>query len=194
MNHIMVDIETLDTQQSAVVLSIGAVVFDPHSKALGETFYVEFTDDLASQQIKGRTISADTVRWWMMQSDAAKVVFANRDAADLIVKGKINVASRLSTEDGLNEFSHFVARNGGNKVELWGNGSDFDNVIIGSLYDSFDMIKPWSYGKNRCYRTMKRVFGENVPLVRQGVHHNGLDDAITQAVHLQEIFACVTRR
>ena len=57
-----------------------------------------------------------------------------------------------------------------------------------------DMLKPWSYGKNRCYRTMKRIFGENVPLVRQGVHHNGLDDAITQAVHLQEIFACVTRR
>ena len=37
MNHIMVDIETLDTVQSAVVLSISAVVFDPHSKALGET-------------------------------------------------------------------------------------------------------------------------------------------------------------
>ena len=191
MNHIMVDIETLDTQQSAVVLSIGAVVFDPHSKALGETFYVEFTDDLELQQSKGRTISADTVRWWMMQSDAAKVVFAKRDENDLTIKSKINVASRLSTEDGLGEFSYFVARNGGKKVELWGNGADFDNVIIGSLFDTFGLVKPWLYGKNRCYRTMKRMFGENVPLVHQGVPHNGLDDAITQAVHLQEIFACM---
>lgn len=194
MNHIMVDIETLDTVQSAVVLSIGAVAFDPHSKELGEKFYVEFTEDLANQQIKGRTISADTVQWWMMQSDAARSIFARRDEDDLITPKPANPAVRMSTEHGLNEFSQFIARHGGKKVELWGNGADFDNVIIGSLYDSFDLLKPWSYGKNRCYRTMKRIFGENVPLVRQGVHHNGLDDAITQAVHLQEIFACVTRQ
>ncbi len=194
MNHIMVDIETLDTVQSAVVLSIGAVAFDPHSKELGEKFYVEFTEDLANQQIKGRTISVDTVQWWMMQSDAARSIFARRDEDDLITPKPANPAVRMSTEHGLNEFSQFIARHGGKKVELWGNGADFDNVIIGSLYDSFDLLKPWSYGKNRCYRTMKRIFGENVPLVRQGVHHNGLDDAITQAVHLQEIFACVTRR
>ena len=194
MNHIMVDIETLDTVQSAVVLSIGAVAFDPHSKELGEKFYVEFTEDLANQQIKGRTISADTVQWWMMQSDGARSIFARRDEDDLITPKPANPAVRMSTEHGLNEFSQFIARHGGKKVELWGNGADFDNVIIGSLYDSFDLLKPWSYGKNRCYRTMKRIFGENVPLVRQGVHHNGLDDAITQAVHLQEIFACVTRQ
>ena len=193
MNHIMVDIETLDTQQSAVVLSIGAVVFDPHSKALGETFYVEFTDDLESQQTKGRTISADTVRWWMMQSDAAKVVFAKRDEDDLIVKGKINVASRLSTEDGLNEFSYFVARNGGKKVELWGNGADFDNVILGSLYEDFGIKRPWSYSRNRCFRTMKNIRGVPHKTERFGVHHNALDDAITQVEHLQKINAHLRR-
>ena len=71
MNHIMVDIETLDTVQSAVVLSIGAVAFDPHTKELGEKFYVEFTTDLQAQQRLGRTISADTVTWWMQQGAAA---------------------------------------------------------------------------------------------------------------------------
>ena len=185
MNHIMMDIETLDTKQSAVVLSIGAVVFDPHSKELGEKFYVEFTHDLTAQQRVGRTVSTDTVVWWMQQGAAAKQIFADPSPEGV---------RRVPTAQGLAEFASFVARNGGKEVELWGNGSDFDNVIVGSLYDSFGMAKPWSYGKNRCYRTMKRAFGENVPLVRQGVHHNGLDDAITQAVHLQEIFACMTRR
>jgi hypothetical protein len=52
----------------------------------------------------------------------------------------------------------------------------------------------WSYSRNRCYRTMKRMFGEGVKVSRHGVHHNGLDDAITQAVHLQEIIACMTPR
>ena len=185
MKDIMLDIETLDTARSAVVLSIGAVVFDPHSKELGEKFYVEFTHDLATQQRVGRTVSADTVVWWMQQGAAAKQIFV--DPAPEGVR-------RVSTAQGLTEFASFVSRNGGKEAKLWGNGSDFDNVIVGSLFDSFGLVKPWSYSRNRCYRTMKRVFGENVPLVRQGVHHNGLDDAITQAAHLQEIFACVTRR
>ena len=185
MKDILLDIETLDTAQSAVVLSIGAVVFDPHSEELGEKFYVEFTHDLATQQRVGRTVSADTVVWWMQQGAAAKQIFA--DPAPEGVR-------RVSTAQGLTEFAGFISRNGGKEAKLWGNGSGFDNVIVGSLFDSFGLVKPWSYGKNRCYRTMKRMFGENVPLVRQGVHHNGLDDAITQAVHLQEIFACVTRR
>ena len=182
MNHIMLDIETLDTAQSAVVLSIGAVVFDPHSKELGEKFYVEFTTDLDTQQRVGRTVSAATVTWWMQQGAAAKQIFV--DPAPEGVR-------RVSTAQGLTEFASFIARNGGKEAQLWGNGSDFDNVIVGSLFDSFGLIKPWSYSKNRCYRTMKRLFGENVKLHRQGVHHNGLDDAITQAVHLQEIFACM---
>lgn len=182
MSHIMLDIETLDTTQSAVVLSIGAVVFDPHSKTLGETFYVEFTADLDTQQRVGRTVSAATVTWWMQQGAAAKQIFT--DPAPEGVR-------RVSTAQGLTEFASFIARNGGKEVQLWGNGADFDNVIVGSLFDSFGLAKPWSYGKNRCYRTMNRLFGENVKLRRQGVHHNGLDDAITQAVHLQEILACM---
>ena len=182
MNDIMLDIETLDTAQTAVVLSIGAVVFDPHSKELGEKFYVEFTHDLATQQRVGRTMSADTVVWWMQQGAAAKQIFT--DPASEGVR-------RVSTAQGLTEFASFVSRNGGKEAKLWGNGSDFDNVIVGSLFDSFGLVKPWSYSRNRCYRTMKRMFGENVKVSRHGVHHNGLDDAITQAVHLQEIFACM---
>ena len=185
MNHIMLDIETLDTTSNAMVLSIGAVAFDPFSKELGEKFYVEFTHDLDAQQRMGRTISADTVVWWMQQGAAAKQVFA-----DLAPEG----VRRVSTAQGLAEFASFVARNGGKEAQLWGNGADFDNVIVGSLYGAFGLVKPWSYSRNRCFRTIKRLFGENLKIERQGTHHNGLDDAITQAVHLQEIFACMTSR
>ncbi len=40
MKHIMLDLETLDTTSSAVVISIGAVAFDPETNALGDKFYV----------------------------------------------------------------------------------------------------------------------------------------------------------
>lgn len=40
--HVMVDVETLGLQQNAIVLSIGAVVFDPtpRDRGLGDEFYL----------------------------------------------------------------------------------------------------------------------------------------------------------
>ena len=183
MNHIMLDLETLDTTSSAVVISIGAVAFDPEINALGDKFYVELTDDIARQQAHGRTISGDTVRWWMQQDVLAKRAFSVPPPDGV---------ERVNTFEALSRFGLFVATNGARDVELWGNGADFDNIILGSLYDAFGLRKPWSHSRNRCYRTMKNLgIGPRRPLVREGVHHNALDDAITQAVHLQEIFTCL---
>lgn len=185
MNHIMLDLETLDTTSSAVVLSIGAVAFDPYTNALGDKFYVEMTEDIAAQQARGRTISGDTVRWWMQQDVQAKRVFSE----------SIDGVDRVNTFKALSRFGLFVAANGDRDVEMWGNGADFDNAILGSLFDSFGLRKPWSYSRNRCYRTMKNLgIGPRRPQVREGVHHNALDDAVTQAAHLQEIFACLKSR
>lgn len=183
MKHIMLDLETLDTTSSAVVISIGAVAFDPYTNALGDVFYVEMVEDTAAQQARGRTISGDTVRWWMQQDVLAKRVFAPPPPDGV---------ERVNTFEALTRFGLFVAANGDRDVELWGNGADFDNIILGSLYDAFELRKPWSFSRNRCYRTMKNIgIGPCKPQVRMGVHHNALDDAITQAAHLQEIFACL---
>lgn len=182
-SHIMVDLETLDTTPSAVVTSIGAVAFDPYSKELGDNFYLELTDDLAVQQERGRTISADTVVWWMRQGQAAQQLFAPRSGS----------AVRCSTASALTHFTDFVRLNGGKDAKLWGNGADFDNVILGSLYKSFGVNKPWSYGNNRCFRTIKNLKGAPGSPDRVGVHHNALDDAVTQALHLQKIMAHFNR-
>lgn len=186
MNHIMLDIETLDTSPTSVVVSFGAVVFDPYSiSELGEMFYAEFTDDLHAQQERGRTLSVDTVKWWMQQDAAAKALFGPTLGTPSIDN------DRMTTVKGLEQFVDFCGRNGGaGKVKLWGNGIDFDNVVLASLYQSFGVRRPWSFRHNRCYRTMiNQVPYNTIPLERTGVHHNGLDDAITQAKHLQKIFA-----
>lgn len=176
MNHIMLDIETLDTKPSAVVISIGAVAFNPATDDKGEEFYYEFAD-LAIQQTMGRTLSADTVGWWMQQDALARQVFSPRAKDDLM---------RLATVDVLVKFSEFIGRNGDKDAYIWGNGADFDNIIVGSLYESFGFKKPWSYSRNRCYRTMKDL-APKTKAVRVGTHHNALDDALTQAQHLQDI-------
>lgn len=185
MNDIMIDLETLDTCETSVVTSIGAVAFDPYTKELGPTFYVELMDDLAIQQANGCTISADTVRWWMDQGAQAKQLFSYTPAPHI---------RRVKTLEALELFSQFVTDNGGNRAEIWGNGADFDNVILGNLYRAMKVPRPWSYSRNRCFRTVKSMGIGPTKYVRHGVHHNALDDAVTQAKHLQEIFACLRTR
>lgn len=58
---LMIDLETLDTAPTAVVLSIGAVVFDPYTGARGPSFYKELTNFLEQQTGVGRTISPGTI-------------------------------------------------------------------------------------------------------------------------------------
>ena len=183
VDNIMLDLETLDTATTAVVVSIGAVAFNPRSKELGPTLYLELTNDLVAQQKRGCTISSDTVVWWMRQGAQARALFDEGDPA---------ISSKVSTREALELFSKFITDNGGHKAKVWGNGADFDNIILGNLYKAFGMPVPWSYSRNRCFRTMKALGSSKY--TRYGVHHNALDDAITQAKHLQEITACLTSR
>lgn len=183
VDNIMLDLETLDTTSTAVVISIGAVAFNPRSKELGPTLYLELTNDLVAQQKRGCTISANTVVWWMRQGNQARMLFA---------EGPPDDPKQVSTREALERFSEFVTNNGGHKAKIWGNGADFDNIILGNLYKAFGMPVPWSYSRNRCFRTMKAL--GPAKYTRYGVHRNALDDAITQAKHLQEITACLRSR
>lgn len=180
MNHIMLDLETLDTRHSAVVLSIGATSFDTESLKINDTFYVELTNDIAAQEKVYRTISGSTVKWWMQQDVMARRVFADPGE------------NRVTTLEGLSRFKQFVDAYG-KGVCIWGNGADFDNIILGTLYEDMGMSKPWSYGKNRCFRTLKNLgLPRNyVAPGKTGTAHNALDDAIYQTHCLLEIARCV---
>ena len=69
MNHLMLDIETLDTQSSAVVLQVGWVTFDLLGHLSAPT---QWTMDIQERINQGRTISASTLKFWMEQSDIAR--------------------------------------------------------------------------------------------------------------------------
>src|SRR5690606_25083778 len=125
----------------------------------------------------GRTVSAATIDWWMQQSDEARSVF-NAPA----------VSTPFEVVEGLERFTGFVDSCFGCDG-LWGNGSDFDNAMLASLYRTFGIKQPWSHKANRCYRTMVAALSAQLPeggpsLIRQGTYHNALDDAKTQAAYL----------
>lgn len=183
MPDIMVDLETLSVNPNAAIISIGAVAFDPQDEpgTTGEAFFravkMESVEKFQVDTLK-RHVSPTTVAWWMDQTtEAQRASFANPDAVD--------------TVSMLNDFAEYLIRN--SVSGLWGNGASFDNVILANLYEAasrynYGMATPWHFTKDRCYRTMKNLPDVPTPTGRLGTFHNPLDDARTQAVHLQKIF------
>lgn len=165
INHIMQDLETLDTAPSALVLSIGAVRFDPMDvNSPSKPFYVVLNHD--DQLERGRTVSTSTQLWWDKQSPEAQAIFEQ---------------PRMNTMHALEAFTDFYFTEP--NTLIWGNGADFDNTILASLFNSFGLPQPWKYKHSRCYRTLR---GFEMPFdfmepEREGTHHDALDDALHQA-------------
>lgn len=174
--HVMLDLETMDTATSAIVVSIGAVKFDPAHKEPGRELHVRLSLD--PQAAKGRTISPSTMVWWMKQTDSARSVFDDESAFG---------PPTMQVSEAIAELEEFCRDAEG----VWGNGSDFDNAIIASLCKSFGLALPWKYSKNRCFRTMKSLPPPKTFVKPEfgGERHNALDDAVYQARYLQAIVA-----
>lgn len=170
MNHIMLDLEALGQGNNAAIVAIGACEFDPAVDICAtRTFYQKVA--LASSVEAGMQMDPSTVLWWMKQSDAA----------------------RKSTFDGetipLGDALHAFSKWFGEDKPVWGNGATFDNAIIRSGFAAVGLPVPWKYWNDRCYRTMKSLVSFKAEPF--GTAHNALDDAITQAVHLQRIYAAL---
>lgn len=177
MNNIMLDLECLDSNTTAAIISIGAVYFDIQKQELGPELYFELSQSALQEQLNlGRTWSLSTNIWWMQQSDTAREVWAPK-------LGKVENKEALVK---LKDYFNLFPENGRN-IRVWGNGSTYDNVCLQSYLRTFKARIPWNYKGDLCYRTVKTLFGNRAALERVGTHHNGLDDAKTQAIHMMKM-------
>lgn len=181
MKNIMLDLETLSTRPDAMIVSIGAVWFDKAD------IIDEFYEVLPLSQQEGRHIDSGAVEWWMNQSAEARKVFAQQ--------------SKIELGHALAHFNDFCLKGSDiNKVVMWGNGSDFDNVLLRNLYNwwkknngnnFFEITPPWRYYNSRCFRTLKNLnpalAAEIFQSVPKQVEHNALDDAGWQARVAQKL-------
>jgi len=167
--QIMVDLETLGTAPGCAILSIGAAKFDQNG--IINTFYT--TIRLESNVDCGLTINPNTLKWWVAQNGFKDLLLSEN-------------AKHINS--AFIEFSTW-ADNENRKIDIWGNGSDFDNAILSYTYDKLRIARPkgWSYSGNRCYRTVKNLYPE-IEIDRIGEHHNAVDDAKSQALHLIKIW------
>lgn len=167
---VMVDLETMSTQDDAAIISIGATRFWLNVSQ------DEFTDDqlfyqtvsLKSCQKVGLNIDATTVEWWLQQSKEAQQALFD--------------SCRMDIHGALRRFASFIP----DDAYVFGNGATFDNMILRHAFKACGVQYPVSYKKDVCYRTLARMSDTIVPAT-EGVKHNALDDAKRQTKHLMAI-------
>ena len=182
-SYLMLDLETLDTRSSSIVLSIGACVFNDNKlnteQELRSNFFYEELS-ISEQEKNGRTISTSTLAWWLNQPDPGLKKFFNNK--------KSNITNSL-------ENFHYFILNNNSKIEgIWSNGPSFDMNIIESLYNSFNKTFCMDFRKWFDFRTAKLV--RNLLKIPEnsftGTRHNALDDAINQALSVNQILYYLT--
>jgi len=158
-----IDLETLSTSADAVVLEMGAVMFDPATLELGPEYHAEVEMRAPDNRLRG--IDAGTMVWW------AERVKEGHD-----MPGVYGGGSLWGALQGLAEF---MARHADpEEVEMWAWGSDFDFGILRHAHDEAQMKLPWRYSR----QCDARSFCGKLGIKRVGpVTHQALADAKQEA-------------
>ncbi len=143
-NHLMIDIETLDTRPSAVVFQVGLLAFnDPLFGDDGRVYEEKvYHLDILPQILRGRTISDDTVSFWMEQGVSSWA----RDVKHIVpVDFVFSEVARMMGEYGVGD--------------VWSNSPSFDAVIMRSLAETqgAGIFQFPSFRDDMDMRTVKRL-------------------------------------
>jgi 3'-5' exoribonuclease-like protein len=173
---VMVDLETLGTAPGSVILSIGAVAFNEAQPEAEWKLFNSGAISVMDSRTYELTIDEGTLAWWLKQDLVARQVL------DDALNGNASVLLHAALRD----FTAWYPSG----TRLWGNGANFDNVLLRSAYSAMGgTAAPWPYYDDRCYRTLKAAFKQFVPeLMFQGTRHDALADALHQTRYLQAIW------
>lgn len=164
----MLDLETLGNMSHSAIVSVGAVRFDLKTGEIGDKFYMNV--DLQSCLDAGLIINADTLMWWLNQSEAARKKITEKGFP--LNKVLLSLSAFITKDD-----------------EVWGNSARFDLGILQDAFNVKSMPIPWDFRKERCVRTLVSF----APEVKDaepntGVAHDALADCIFQINYCSKIF------
>jgi hypothetical protein len=166
----MLDMETLDTSPNTVILTIGAVLFDPKGQGVVERLELRPTID-EQTDVYNRTISDDTLRWWSEQSkEAIEEAMGDRD--------------RVTFKDCMEQLYKFCW----NRKAVWSNGAAFDVVVAETAFRQLDIRIPWPFYTVRDTRTLYDIAGVSLKDGRHVTTHKAVEDAEHQAIIVQKAY------
>lgn len=169
--HLMIDLETLGTNPNCVVTQIGWALFDPKAQDMiteSGCFYLS-----PAEQIKrGRSVTWDTIAWWLGQNEHARNKMANSQTAESVTETLGNF---------INNFDWATIEG------VWGHGATFDITIMEDLLYDYAYKSPWKYNAVRDTRTLFALRSHD-KLPKSEMSHDAEEDAIVQAKHVQKIY------
>lgn len=158
---VMIDIETMGTRSTAMIVQIGACYFNRETGEIGKEFLVNThaVDD-------NFTVDHGTLTWWLEQSEEARMSITD------ISMGIDIAVERLSffLEDAKYLWSH----------------ATFDIPILLHAFDVYKWKFPIHYSKMRDIRTLMDLADHRGTKEREGIHHNALDDCKYQVGYCVE--------
>jgi len=167
--HCMIDLETLGVGADCVVLTLGAVKFDPFDLQDPHT-PLYFKLDVDTQTALGRTIDQGTLEWWGKQSAESQLEAMGDEG-------------RIDLEDAISQLNKYLV--GVDKI--WAQGPLFDINILVDLYKDLEQPVPWQYWQIRDSRTVFDM-GDDSAKTGNKAAHNALADAYSQAVSVQQVY------
>lgn len=169
---VMIDLETLDTTPQCVILTIGAVAFDPKSMGVVEKLELRPTIDDQTEK-HGRIIDEGTVNWWSKQSSEA-------------IEEAMGDHGRISFKEAMDKLYKFCW----NRRAVWSNGAGFDVVVCESAWRQLDMRIPWPYYTVRDTRTLFEAAGVSLKDAKYKTKttHKAVEDAEHQAIVVQDAY------
>ena len=169
--HAMIDIETLGTEPDCVVLSVGAVKFDPYTNI--EPHTKTLWRPSADEQIEsGRSVLESTLEWW------AKLPQHIQDEA-FSEEGRLPLGTFFKD---LNKWLWDVDK-------IWCQGPQFDMVILEDLFKQHDHHRRWAFWQVQDCRTIFNMMPMDPRKAIQQDLHSANADAYYQAVCVQQTFA-----
>lgn len=172
-NDVMIDIESLNTTPDCVILTIGAVRFDP--KGSGVVEKLELRPTIEDQtEIYNRSINEDTLRWWSTQSPEA-------------LEEAMGEHDRTSFSECMETLYKFCW----NRRCVWSNGASFDCVVMEHAWrqtsDKPNPI-PWPFWSVRDTRTLYDIAGVKLKDGGHVTSHKAVEDAERQAIVVQQAY------
>ena len=166
----MLDLETLSIRPESVILTIGAVRFDPFSGYIDLERGLYCRVNVDEQIAMGRHVLESTLEWWGRQDPE-------------VMAEALGDENRVTVDDMTKELNKFVV----GAENIWCQGPVFDICILENLYRQLDKPAPWNYWQIRDSRTLFGVHGDPREKNREAAH-NALMDCYYQAQGIQQIY------
>jgi len=168
--HAMIDLETLGTKPDCVILTLGAIKFNPFTDQQPHSGIYQKID-IDEQDALGRTQDDSTIEWWGRQSESVQEEAFTEDG-------------RITLERMTNEINKFLV---GVDV-VWAQGPAFDIVILENLYQQLNKPIPWNFWQIRDSRTLFSLLKKDPRKAIQQEAHNALADCYYQALSVQTAY------